>query len=127
MKLTIIFAAILVALVAVRNLWLAFDNRKEKLKLKDYRRELDSREIQLNLQEIAIEQGLEAMKKTERGSVVGIGRFQANSRHLCCYSIRRAPVLNREANGKRCEKAPRSHDCRLADTRIWPAGGGDNA
>lgn len=63
MKLTIIFAAILVALVAVRNLWLALDNRKERLKLKDYRRELDSREIQLNLREIAIEQGLEAMKK----------------------------------------------------------------
>jgi len=63
MKSTIIFAAILVALVAVRNLWLALDNRKEKLKLKDYRRELDSREIQLNLQEIAIEQWLEAMKK----------------------------------------------------------------
>lgn len=71
MKLTIIFAAILVALVAVRNLWLALDNRKEKLKLKDYRRELDSREIQLNLREIAIEQGLDAMKKRSEEASLG--------------------------------------------------------
>jgi len=63
MKLTIILVAALVALMAVRNLWLALDNRKTRLQLNDYRRELDSREIELNRREEAVEIALEDMKK----------------------------------------------------------------